>query len=131
MMRMWHRMVGTKQVRTIRRFKLFYKFCVLRMREDLFQNAEKATLLLAWQAQEGPGITGTAYHQAVGLKNSAGQTWDEAMAAAHSAWQTTKTTTGATWDDAKRVAWDSWSATVQWPEQATRATAGAAQASKR
>ena len=71
--------------------------------------------------QKARGPAQYAYDQAIGLKNAAGQSWDDAMQAAYAHWERTKGTTQATWDDAKRAAWDQWAATVSWPGRTAQA----------
>ena len=76
---------------------------------------------LGWARRAVSSSAEAAYDQAAGLKNSAGQTWDEAMAAAHQTWQAGKEGSRQSWDDAKAAAWRTWSATVSLPQKTTDA----------
>jgi hypothetical protein len=48
---------------------------------------------------QASGAAKYAYDQAAGLKNAAGQSWDEAMQGAYKGWEGTKKSTQQTWDD--------------------------------
>lgn len=68
-----------------------------------------------------PPSGSSVYTQAAGMKNAAGQSWDDASQAAYQAWLASKTSTQQTWDEAKRVAYDTWTATADLPTKAVGA----------
>jgi len=81
----------------------------------------------AWRAVSAPAsrcasdATESAYNQALGLQNAAGETWDEAMDASYRVWQSGKDKSSQSWDAAKEAAWKGWSATVNFPQTAATA----------
>lgn len=81
---------------------------------------------LGWAGRKAEEGAEGAYDAAIGVKNKAGQTWNDAMHSAFDQWHTSKSTSRQSWDQAKRAAWNTWSATADLPRQAVGAASGAA-----
>ena len=81
---------------------------------------------LGWAGRKAEEGAESAYDAAVGVKNKAGQTWNDAMHSAFDQWHSSKSTTRQSWDQAKKAAWNTWSATADLPRQAAGAASSVA-----